>query len=217
MGETTSILTNGQREYLRGETTPSQERTTLTRMRRRVYSGIHDGTLIWQHLPVDEREKIFDMWREDDPTDEAWGTLSEGDRRRQDRFRHALTCWLATLYAGVEGNNDLGFGFEDVLGDAVASAVHARGDVVDEFEFTVETRDSFDTEALLERFERGDPHLSMLEIQHLRDEADVDGDDMSAYRDRMTGGATSGFVGAIDPEELLEESDEIDSGDDPDA
>lgn len=216
MEQKEALLTKTQRKFLTGERTYDGEYAKQQRYQRRraiqerVFSGLLDGGILWQDLPAEQREEIFDAWREDPPADESWGLLTREDNRRRDQFRRGLTGLLAMIYAGVEENDHLGFGFKDILGDAVASAVHARGDVLDSYDFDVETSPSFNTSALLERFESGDPSMTMLEIQHLREEAGIGDEEMSAYRDRMTGDASPiGFVGDdFDIQKAIEERDE---------
>lgn len=60
MGKGTSILTNGQRDYLEGDTEPSQERTVKTRIRQRLRSSLADISLILDELGIEEIETTFD-------------------------------------------------------------------------------------------------------------------------------------------------------------
>lgn len=67
--EQASILTNAQREYLRGEreVTDSAEREYRTRIRRRVTAGVHDLRLLLEKLERRDLKRAL----EGTPTDEA--------------------------------------------------------------------------------------------------------------------------------------------------
>jgi len=53
MGKPTAILTSGQREYLRGEREPAQERTMRTRIRSRLRQSLYDLELILDSIEAD--------------------------------------------------------------------------------------------------------------------------------------------------------------------
>lgn len=60
MGEGTSILTNGQRDYLNGDNEPTQERTVKARIRQRLRTALWDISLLLDEFGTDEIKKTFD-------------------------------------------------------------------------------------------------------------------------------------------------------------
>jgi hypothetical protein len=53
-----AVLTKGQREYLRGDRTPAQERTTKSRIRQRILTSVQDLALLHNSLSEDDLKLI---------------------------------------------------------------------------------------------------------------------------------------------------------------
>jgi|GEM_PF-6392794 len=117
MGETTSILTDGQRRYLRGEEEPAQERTTLTRLRERIRAGLQDFQLLSDRFPIGQfeetaKEHAIDVQIQDMVT--VGFLLLDGDRSD-----HADTSSIERFEAVAEAGltkalNRLGTAVEEI-------------------------------------------------------------------------------------------------------
>lgn len=105
-GTPTAILTKGQREYLAGEKEPTQERTTRTRIRRRVQAAIEKDT------PLLERKT--------DPED-----LLEGADLRELRSGLEATARLVYKLAYAAGHDP-----DELIENAVRDLRHDRADEI---------------------------------------------------------------------------------------
>lgn len=114
--EQASILTNAQREYLRGEreVTDSAEREYRTRIRRRVTAGVHDLRLLLEKLESRDLKRAL----EGTPTDEAIAFLirrsipSPADSGEREASEGDTIQFIAHIFerainraAEVEGHN----------------------------------------------------------------------------------------------------------------
>lgn len=223
-GPSAALLTGTHRDYLVGdgkERQSGQERALRSRLRRRIYRGLLDGVLIWQHLDSDERRKIFDAWKdageEIEWVDEgAWkGELTEYDRQAQrelNRFKRSLVSLIAFIYLGAAESD--GYDADALITDAVATAEQARGNFI---HAELSKTERFDVEALMHRFEERDPSLTAQELSHLRNEGEITVNERNQYMEdvrtqerdarpperRVTEG---GFVGEEGAREMLEDA-----------
>jgi len=69
MGDSASILTPKQREYLKNgpdeDMTEAAERAMRSRIRERVEAGLRDFSILFEEWPEEEREKVFSNLRDD--------------------------------------------------------------------------------------------------------------------------------------------------------
>lgn len=189
----TAVLTNPQREYLRGERDPAQERTMRTRIRERVRAGLGDLALIATSLSEEDLDLIFEdfeTWvdherelteRDDDEDRVLHGRakpdgLDEG--RLMTRHLHGVAAFLYLALAKHGG--ELKY-FENVVETAIGrlETTPAERAVVD-VDVTID-REPRPTE-LLEKFERGED-LSEEELNTLVDAGEVSLVDLLEYQD----------------------------------
>lgn len=107
------LLTTKQREYLLGQTdiesgTPG-DRAIRSRIRRRVYQGLLDMSLVVDHLDSDDRDQIGIEYG-----DERWPV-----------YERALTDTVELIYLLLDSESR----FEDVVETAVMNAEARRGTV----------------------------------------------------------------------------------------
>ena len=104
---TGSILTNTQREFLRGETeeekTGARARALRARIRQRIRAGLEDFRLLFQKLPKDDRRQVFN-------------SMSPGERRD----------WISSMIAFASSGIDSGE-FMELVETGVTEALAEEG------------------------------------------------------------------------------------------
>lgn len=127
----TAVLTKGQREALRGEREPTQERTMRTRIRERIREGLRDFELIFDQLPEQDRERIFDS-----------------------DLRPGATSMVAFLFEVLMDKGDRAF--EHLLRDAMKRVAEHNGWYIVDFEFNVVFGREEELDRIEELFESGE-------------------------------------------------------------
>jgi len=187
------VLTDDDREYLRGEKEykhVQSETNVKARIRERVYHSLRDGKDLLRISP-EQREQIFVYWQHSDEwvaVEDRDDSLSHeyydvGEHFEKSEFSESLRQFLGFLYLGIQESDDLEF--SSMLETAIRDAELQRNREVTDWrlEFGIDERP--DLEEVLRRFEAGDPSLDHHQIQMLREEADVTGDDIADYYDRL--------------------------------
>lgn len=157
------ILSQADREYLRGETTfatQQSERNARARIRDRIYNAILDFEYLVEHLEDRDRELVFEKRFENmDGTDAL----------------DAMVSAMAFLYLAT-GDTDLEF--ESVLSEGinVAEAKSDRAAAVD-LDLTFH---SLTASQLREKLERGET-LSLTELAFLHNSDEVRMDELASY------------------------------------
>lgn len=141
----TAILTKGQREYIRGEREPTQERTMRTRIRRRIQRGILDFGLVGDHLEDDDRDKVVD----------------EMD------YGEAIEPLITMVSFAYQICRVVGLDAEAIFQEGIARGEAARSDRPRSVRLQLDVEQSTDT--LLERYEAGDPTLTWGELDRLQE------------------------------------------------
>lgn len=123
-----SLLTNSQREYLQEGKEGSAGRMARKRLKERVHEGLHDFSLLLDHLDERARKEIFVTW--------------ENDERG---IQNAVSSIIGFLYLGTTDNaepadlaKDI---FEERVEDGIKKAYLQRGESVRHVsvDITVET------------------------------------------------------------------------------
>lgn len=194
-----SLLTGTHRSVLAGEKKASHESKMRERIRDRVYAGLrHDGVLLLNELPADERRKIFRGWekgwadKELDPrpqgmllqSEEVEQTVAFGedpetaaDAAEVERayLRAGVTNLLAFLYVGI-AEGDLG-DFGEILEEAIRKGANERHMTLKEFEFEAELGGThvLTPEAIAEKVRQGDGgDLTFREVMFAIEEGELD-------------------------------------------
>lgn len=135
----TAILTKRQREYLRGEREPTQERTMRTRIRERARAGIVDFALLANGLPDDDRDAIFEL---------------TGEQADADLY-NGVAKFIELVYLGAPDGVDFEGLLEFALYNAEMSRHRMTGTTID-VDLSVEVVQHHDLDEALEKFEAGD-------------------------------------------------------------
>jgi hypothetical protein len=186
------ILSTDDRAYLAGEKEfdhRSSESHARARIRERVFHSLCDGDLLLTNLPADQRRRIFeaeelaaDLAHHDSDSDSLSKEKYDAtESLGQMIFRGRVQSLLAFLYIGITESSHMEL--EDTLKTAITRGEQRRGRAVQEVTFNVETHEE-DLEELRSHFEAGAP-LGPEELKHLREETDIDGEDIAAYFDRL--------------------------------
>lgn len=187
-------LSPSDREFLSGEREYAHETTednVWQRVRERVFRSLQDGLFMWQHIPQNQRQQIFDVGPEEDllykDIDEyEWEDEVEAKRRERDlnEFETSLVGLFAFLYAGIDESP--GLDFDSILADALASVAADRGEIPIPESYQppkLETKEEYDVEELLQRYQSGDS-LSDMEELHLRRAIEGPLEKLPVYTDR---------------------------------
>ena len=156
-----ALLSSKQREYLRGEADiepgTSTERAMRRRIRERVYHGLLDGQLVFDSLSHREQDLIFNAWESPRFFSEDADGIRGGVGRESLEFERYATGLLAFLYAGFTSRpgNAAPQSFHEILSLAIQQVTDRRGEIITEFEFTIETR-PFEADDALNRFKAGE-------------------------------------------------------------
>jgi hypothetical protein len=140
-----SLLTPSQREYLKGESEPSNESQMRSRIRDRVYNSLsNDAGVLMDGLSREDRRRIFRNWEDKNVEDErnlgkvaSETYMSESSEwAEKSSFRINLADLLAFVYLGVE---ESGVGsFEELLESAMDKVAKEDDQFVSSFSFKVE-------------------------------------------------------------------------------
>jgi len=202
-GPPAALLTSTQREYLFPDTNEkerqgAEERAFKSRLRRRIYFGLHDGMLIWQNLDPEERRKIFNIWKKageeveyvDDTPGEEILKFDRAAQREQGRFEKALISMVAFIYLGALEAGE--FDADSIITNAVATAEEARGNRI---KAKLEKLPRYDVEELMDRFEERDPTLQVAELEYLKREGKITREEQEAYQKEVFELANEGGSG----------------------
>lgn len=175
----TSILTKGQREYLRGEKNPAQERTLRTRIRERVRAAvITDIPLLVSPAGADDRqldpEEIFDP--------------EQGNTVIRRELADALRSMVALAWR---------------LADAAAL------DPEEIIESGVEQGQTSRAEYLLEWFHKHPKRLSIAELQLIHEKDLVDEAEWLTVRNKLLGLPTPQNLDEDELDEIVNMDDEV--------
>lgn len=179
-----SLLTERQRKYLRGDVDPSNESRMKKRIRERVYKGLRwDGGVLLDNLPADERRRLFRMWenqrhdnvREDVAIDTNH-PIAVPEIHKTD-FEIGLRHLLGFVYLGVEETNLKDF--ETLLEQGINRAVQERGQRVKELNLEIKFGSYATVEDLQEMLENGKIEVSDIPISRRADMIDSDSIELS--------------------------------------
>lgn len=153
----TSVLTKGQREYLRGERTPAKERNVRTRIRQRLRVGVMTDIPLLLNPPAKdirslELEAAFDPER--------------GEAVSQRELETALQSTVALTYRLA---NAAGLDAEAIIDDGVNQGRRTR------------------VEYLYDVFQEEPERLTLGEFEQLLDADGVDSAEILKKRNRMLG------------------------------
>jgi hypothetical protein len=160
-------------------------------IQRRVWNAFLDGSLLVEHATADQRRSIFDGVEElaesvsaagDDDRPAGFGDVAESRGVFVEKLRAdaGFSSWFAFLYLGLSESDE--FDFRTTLRAGIERAERARGRRVTGFDFAADTRERREFDELQERFDAR-RSLTTEEIQRLRAEGVVSGDDLAAYYD----------------------------------
>lgn len=173
-----SLLTDRQREYLQGETPPSNESQMRSRIRERVYHGLRDGSILFDELPTKDRKKIFRQWeheRDDEIRDDVvseTGHTTEMTPLLKGDFNIRLSNLIALIYLGSEETaiDD----FESLVESAVQKAAKEKGKYISEFNLEIEFTQQSRGEMVFEALKEDEVDFDELKTNQLGDLVDSD-------------------------------------------
>jgi len=154
------ILSESDRNYLRGETTlgsVQSERNTRARIRDRAYDGLLDFELLVDRLDDHDRRLVFE-------------NRSEGTETFD-----ALVSAVAFIY---QATSDTGLDFETVLKEGI-NVAEAKADRAATVQFDL-TFQSLTADQLRTKLERG-KELTLTELAYLHESDDVRMDELAHY------------------------------------
>ena len=184
-----ALLSSKQREYLRGEADiepgTSTEHAMRRRIRERVYHGLLDGQLVFDSLSRRGQDLIFNAWKSPQFFPEDADSIREGVARESVEFERYATGLLAFLYAGLTGRpgNAAPSEFGEILSLAIQQVTDRRGEIITEFEFTVETQ-PFEADDALNRFKSGE-EVSVNEIALLLKRDQITSEEFTDFVDQQ--------------------------------
>lgn len=160
-----SLLTNRQREYLKGEEEPSNESQMKKRIRERVYAGFRkDGGVLLDELSIEERRRMFRHWenREDERHPEEV-EIEDPFLRNLEKSTVEINLGdlLGFIYFGTEETNLSDF--EELLEHGIQQGAEQYGLRVSEFDLTVEFEERLTPEKLFEHLKNDNVSMELLE------------------------------------------------------
>lgn len=172
-GKGQSMLTEAQREYLRGESNPSNPSVIKGRIRERIYNSFRrDGAILLEEISPEERREIFRYWQ-DEEADAERGVDSFSETYYNETMEWAekgsfeinLPRMLAFLYLGLEESSlD---SFPEVLEHAMNYVAQERDEYVSNFNFHVEFEDQPTAEDIFQALKKGNVNPGQLSIRQL--------------------------------------------------
>jgi hypothetical protein len=140
-------------------------------------------------LPEGEQRKIFEMWKEVEPPDQNddlpndhplsdWNPYEERNIEWQrQEFVEALQGWVSIIYYHVKQQN-----LYDPVQFIERAIEESERALENDVTVELELEEGFHTGRLLRKFQEREP-LRPVEIQHLRNEADISVHDLTDYYD----------------------------------
>lgn len=164
-----SMLTEAQREFLRGESNPSNPSVYKGRIQERIYNTFReDAAILLEEVSPEDRREIFRYWQ-DEEVDDLRGKDAFAEEYYDATMEWAekgsleinLPKMLAFLYLGVE---ETGLSsFEEVLESAMKSVAKERGEYMSEFEFSVDFKKRATAEDIFNAVEEGEIDVGSLQ------------------------------------------------------
>jgi len=128
----TAVLTKGQREYLKGEKEPAQERTLRARIRDRIEAGLSDFGLLTTNLSADDRSQLR----------EATSGQLLGER---------VSLTVAFLFQLIDDAEK----FEFLVERGILTGLAEAGERGAEVDVSIDIRYADDLDQLVEKVDRG--------------------------------------------------------------
>lgn len=177
------FLTENHREYLRGERELSGNTkwSTDSRIRDRIRAGIQDFDLLFNQLPADQRQQIFEKRPKSRNADAQVGV--------QNAIMHGTKYNFAFTYLGLR---DRGYTSEEigrVFEDAIRNAENQRDEeempeegrfLNAEVSIDVDRENQVDEDELLRKFDNGEP-LSSGQLSFLLSNGHIEPKELTAY------------------------------------
>jgi hypothetical protein len=155
------ILTPDDRKFLKGEKkyqSEQSERDARYRIRSRIKDAILDFSILLHHLDRHDREQIFSTYEgvsglsndSDELSGEAFRDFVEATM-----FQNGISDAISFFTLGIEDTNEP---VDSMLETGIAGAEEEKGYLVDEVTVEISVkREKPEIEALLEKFESGEP------------------------------------------------------------